>query len=278
MRRGLAALLWLLAGAGCLHPLAGLTERRPVETAEGHFTLAFAPEGQPDVPIAARAVERAAPQLARWGPLDGPVTVYLARSHGDLESAVHRSGYPWLRAWARYDDVILQSPSAWPPPGPSEADVDELLLHELTHCVMFQASAPKERWEDKHIPLWFREGMATWTAKQGYRFGSLEDLARFYAMNPGLDPIVEPEPLYQKQSDVAYSAAHHAFTFLVNRHGEEVVGRILKSMRVGRTFAQAFFDVTGLEERAFLVDFRHYVQWRGFKGRNGVHGATPVVK
>src|SRR6185295_2154512 len=53
---------------------------------------------------------------------------------------------------------------------PVPADVDELMLHELTHCVMYQRSASAADWSRKRIPLWFREGMASVTASQSYRW------------------------------------------------------------------------------------------------------------
>jgi len=265
--RWAAALLLL---TGCLHPLSALTFRESVETPEGKFEIASAP-GDADVPLTARAIKRAAPGLEKWGTLERPVTVFLAKTHGDLENAVGRDGYDWLRAWARFDDVVLQTPSSWPKPGADEREVDELLLHELTHCVMYQQAAPAQDWEARRIPLWFREGMATYTAKQGPKFPSLEDLARYYEQHPGDDPLLAPDALYQHHSDVVYAAAHQAFEFLVRRHGEDAAKRLMRSMRFGRTFAQAFVDVLGVEEHAFLIDVQHYIKWRGFKGDDVRH-------
>jgi hypothetical protein len=259
---------------GCLHPLARLDQRTPVNTKEGEFEVASLNAAAPDVPLTSHAIELAAPSLFKWGKLETKVTVYLAPTHEELEEAVRRYDYTWLRAWARYDDVILQTPSSWPKPSPGPSDLEELLLHELTHCVMYQNAAAVNDWEARKIPLWFREGMATYTAHQGPRFPSLEDLARWYEKHPGDDPLLNPDPLYQKSSDVVYGVAHQAFEFLVRRHGEEAAVHLLHSMRVGRTFAQAFLDVIGIEEQAFLLDVQHYIKWRGFKGR--VHLATPI--
>lgn len=267
------AAVFLLLGA-CVHPLAGLTERTPVGTTEGAFEIASAPQCTADVALTTHAVQHAAPILLKWGKLESKVTVYLAPSHAALEEAVWRYDYDWLRAWARYDDVILQTPASWPKPGANPADLDELLTHELTHCVMYQNAGAVNDWEARKIPLWFREGMATYTARQGPRFPSLEDLARWYEQHPADDPVINPDRLYQKHSEVVYAAAHQAFEFLIRRHGEPVVARLLHSMRVGRTFSQAFYDVLGVEEQAFLLDVVHYIKWRGFKGRS--HLATPI--
>jgi hypothetical protein len=98
-------------------------------------------EYQPSEAGAARrvadALAQAIPRAERWGRLRAPVTIVVHPSHEALEAAVHREGYRWLRAWARFDSIDLQSPRTWnlliPP---SDRDLEELLAHELTHCVM----------------------------------------------------------------------------------------------------------------------------------------------
>ncbi|MBL8951420.1 MAG: hypothetical protein JNK82_11615 [Myxococcaceae bacterium] len=211
--------------------------------------------------MVAKALEAAGPKLSRWGPLDQAVDLYLMPTHADLESAVRRYGYDWLRAWAQYDDVLLQTPSTWTT---DERDVAELLAHELTHCVMYQKAATARDWPKKGIPLWFREGMATFTAEQGYRWLTLEDLAHAYEL--GDDPIVQAEELYQSKSGAVYAAAHHAFTFLMRRYGAEGVERVLYGMSKGMQFDPAFKAGIGIETSQFTAEFRRYVVWRAFRG------------
>src|SRR5262249_42262530 len=150
-----------------------------------------------------------------------------------LEEVVSRSGYDWLRAWARYDEVIVQSPSTWGASSARQKDVDELLLHELTHCLMYQRAGTAEDWRKREIPLWFREGMASVTAEQTYRWMALEDLAQFYEAHPEQDPVTDPDSLYQEQNQVVYGAAHHAFAFLLQRYGEGGVHKTLDAMFKG---------------------------------------------
>ena len=130
----------------------------------------------------AEALVKALPCAERWGQLRVPVTVVLHPSHAALEEAVHRDGFAWLRAWARFDTIDLQSPRTWnlifPP---TLAEIEELLAHELTHCVMYQRAGTASSWPYKGIPLWFREGMASVTAGQGYKRGGPEPLWAFYA-------------------------------------------------------------------------------------------------
>ena len=252
----------LVLGTGCVAPFSGLNQRRDLKTEVGSFELRWK-EGDPDPERTARAIELAAPSLLRWGAIPKPVTFSLLPSHLRLVSAVGRFGYDWLHAWARYDEVYLQSPSTW---GATDAGLNELVVHELTHCLMYQRSATKETWPEKQIPLWFREGMATWTANQGPSFPGLEDLARFYEQQPGSDPFARGDELIEDDSQIVYAAAHHGFTFLVRRYGEPAIPRLMDAMAAGQSFPDAFFEVTGVTSAAFAQEFRHYLVWRGFRG------------
>ncbi len=262
-RVALAALLCL--APGCLFPLAGLSTRSTVKTEAGDVQIIASPAEPVEQQRVERAVNAATKHLLRWGKLEVPVTLYLLPSHLRLTSAINGFGFDWLRAWAQYDVVYLQSPATW---GwlVTDGEVDELLLHELTHCVMYQRIGDATSWNTKEVPVWFREGMATWTANQAYKFPSLEDLARFYDKNPDLDPMLNPAPMYRDDSAIVYAAAHHGFTFFVRRMGQQSVHRLLDAMHGGQRFPAAFLAVTGISAEAFAREFRRYIQWRGFRG------------
>ncbi len=241
----------------------------------------------------AEALAKALPRAERWGRLQVPVTVVLHPTHAALEEAVHRDGFGWLRAWARFDTVDLQSPRTWNLIFPATpAEIEELLAHELTHCVMYQRAGSAASWPYKGIPLWFREGMASVTAGQGYKRGGPEPLWAFYARTTpggggdglgggggggarpgraprGGDPISDPEPLYQDEADLVYGAAHHAFEFLLDRYGSERVQRLLAEMGDGRGFEAAFHAAIGISAEAFEAEFRRYVAWRGWEACGG---------
>jgi hypothetical protein len=261
-------LLVALVGPGCARvpgAVAGLPQRQELRTEAGTFELAYARGDEPSRAELERAIRAASPKLARWGAMRVPVRVAILPSHEALEAVVNRRDYDWLRAWARYDEIFVQAPSTWSLGGANPADVDELMLHELTHCLMYQRSAGGEDWMRKRIPLWFREGMASVTANQGYRWGALEDLARFYDEAPAKDPVAEPEALYQGQNEVVYGAAHHAFAFLIQRYGQEAVERVMEGMARGTTFPDAFQQAIGIPARVFVQDFKRYVRLRGFR-------------
>lgn len=279
MRRGaLPPMAVLLAlGAGCAgigpNPLSALREKRELATEAGVFMLAFSPGDGESMETVERAVHAASPRMARWGRLRVPVQVMILPDHWALEAATRRRGYGWLRAWARYDEVLIQAPRTWSLTGAKQSDVDELMLHELTHCLMYQRAADRDGWSRKGIPLWFREGMASVTAEQGYQWSALEDVARFYDGRPAEDPLGEPERLYREQRDIVYGTAHHAFFFLVRRYGESAVRKMLDIMFSGVGFREAFQASISLAVEDFVEDFRRYVRLRGYRG--GRPAATP---
>jgi hypothetical protein len=250
-------LLALLLGS-CAGPLGALTAKTTVAT----FTVRSVRGEGADVDRVKAALERAPRGLATWGGLLEPVTLNLLPTHDDLATVVGRD-YGWLRAWARYDDLMLQAPSTWTA---RDDDVDELVLHELTHCVLFQRSAGREDWAGRRIPLWFREGMALWTAHQGGRFPSLEESARWLGQHRELDVFGDGEALARDDFERIYGLAHHAFAFLAQRYGVERVTTLMGAMKGGAVFDDAFKQAYGFEVRAFEHDFTHWLLWRGFRG------------
>ncbi|MDY7225174.1 hypothetical protein [Hyalangium rubrum] len=260
-------MLALLLGTGCTFPrVAMFQEQQPLETPVGAFRLEYPPQDTKSAAMVREAIERASPLLTRWGMLQQPVTVRIHPDHRSLERAARRTDLRWLRAWSRYDAVDVQAPGSWTPLAGSQRDMDELLLHELTHSLMYQQAADEGVWRQKKIPAWFREGMASFTANQGYRWPTLEQLARLMAEHPTWEPLLRPEELHADQMPVAYGAAHHAFTFLVNRYGEDRVRALLQEMSKGPDFPVAFTSIVGLQPELFLRDFSRYVRLRGFKG------------
>lgn len=283
---GWGRLLFALATAvvvasGCAHRRPRLGTAEAVVTSAGTFLLVYESADRAGGEMVRRALIAAAPRLARWGTMRAPVEVQVLPTHESLERAVNRPGFDWLRAWARREVVFVQSPPTWFEGGPTQAQVNELLLHELTHCVMYQAASPGDEWQRKGIPVWFREGMASVTANQGYRRASWAGLARLLAGPPAEDPIDAPERLFREESDAVYSAGHHAFAFLVRRYGDGAVRGVLAEMHAGRGFEQAFEAAVGLRADAFVREFRRYVLLGGWRNapprfrRRGGHACEP---
>ena len=253
--------LALILSAGCAHVQAASGPPTPVVIAPGVLTVqadsAEDAGAQARVVLAARA---ALPALLRFGRPGTPVTILVLPSHEALEEAIHRPSFRWLRAWARYDVVYLQSPRTWGLFAGGEGQLTEMLTHELTHCAMFQAAGLPDNWTQKGIPLWFREGMASWAAGQEGRRWSRARLATELRDRPGIDPILQSEALYRSEPSLVYSTAHWAFVGLLDRVGTKGIEALLADMKAGGSFRTAFAQALGLSvelfERELLVELR----------------------
>ncbi len=278
-RVALAAALALLAACAPRAPADGVGRPRFLDVAAGgaRFRIAYGPEDAGEARRVAAALALAAPRAQRFAALAAPVTITLHPSHAALEHAASRPGYPWLRAWARYATIELQSPRTWGGlgglVGARRGRVVELLAHELAHCAMWQRAGDAQTWLYKGIPRWFTEGLASVAAGQDDRQRGLAELARFYDSAGatssaggagGADPLSESEALYLGQAELVYGAAHHAFAFLVARYGDARVRAVLDGMGAGLAFPSAFRAAVGIEPAAFEAEFRRYVAWRGF--------------
>jgi hypothetical protein len=247
----------LLSLAACIH-IGPLDQSMRLDTGAGAVVIAYGRGDEESARLVKQAAERATGLLSQWGTLAAPVELKVLPSHEALEAAAHRSGYGWLRAWARYREVLIQSPRTWAITGTDPAAVDELIAHELTHCLMYQLAATEDGWHQKGIPLWFREGMASVTAQQGYRRATLEALQGFYEGSLD-DPLTDAESLYGQKPEVVYGAAHQAFVWLVGRFGQPRVKAMLARMREGPSFDAAFAETLGLSRLAFERQFRAHV-------------------
>ena len=261
---------WLLLLLWGCSPLKALTIETPLTVQSQRFVLRSHENAPPgDAKLIAAAIEKATPGLARWGGLTAPVTVNVVKSHGDLEAAVHRGGFEWLKAWGQYDEVIFQTPSTW---SKDTARVDQLVLHELTHCLLFQRSGTRETWYLKGIPLWFREGMAITTAGQAGEYSSLEDSAKWLEANPNLNAFRDGEELSEKQAIEVYGIGLHAFRFLLRHHSDAKVIELMKAMQEGALFEDAFAAVLVLPVEQFQKNFEDYLKRRVFK--TGIDATT----
>lgn len=279
MLRRLPALLLLAVTltACALTPRGGtLDGARQLVVGDTTFVIVYAAVDADEVDEVAWALEQAAAQVSRWGRFEAPIMVRIHPSHDALEQAVRRIDYPWLRAWARYDSIDLQSPRTWGLLGGRKGQVLELLAHELTHCLMYQRAGTRANWMRKGIPLWFSEGMASVTSKQGYRRPTDEELWRWLRSFPDADPVGDAQSLYQRESGVVYGSAHRAFEFLVARYGDQAVHDMLDAMRGGDTFSEAFEKQVGIAEGAFEQEYLRYVRWEGWRGPQKTR-PTPLV-
>lgn len=249
--RSLLTGLVLALCAGCVHRVP-LQREALLELPAGTFHLTWLDSDTGDAERTRQALERALPRLARWGTLREPVHVQVLPSQAALAQAVGLPGQGTLRAWGRYDEVLLQAPRTWGLWGASQAELEEVLTHELTHCLMYQLASDRLGWRRKGIAPWFREGMASYTASQEARWPDRESVARKLRERPEWELLGPSQRAWSERPQWAYGAAHQAFASLIHRHGEAAVRELLEHMRQGASFPESFQQVLGLTPEEFL--------------------------
>lgn len=219
--------------------------------------LRYAPEDDEAARQAQRALRTALPVAARWGALPPRITVTIHPTHESLEAAAHREGHPWLRAWARADSIEVESPRGWSLGAASDAELGQLLAHELTHCALYSAIGSDPR-RARSVPLWFWEGMATTNA--GERFPTVHRSA----MNG--ESLTITAVLHGSGSPLVYATAYQAFEFLVQRYGQARIHHVLARVRDGAEFPVAFQEVLGIGLQAFEREFEDYTDQERTRG------------
>lgn len=213
-----------------------------------------------------RALTVSYQRVSVWGELRHPIKIYIFPNHYSLQRAVNRN-FDWLRAWALYSEIYIQSPFTWEI-GPYYYALVELLTHELTHTAMYQLCCSSRNWYRKYIPLWFREGMASFTARQGYRRLTPRELGKFLKTGLGRKLWAHPERYLERFQGQIYSLAHWEFTFLVRNYGIKSAKGVLRGMRDGLSFEGAFSKNVGLSVGEFRKKVRNWILSYG-KSRRG---------
>ncbi len=213
--------------------------------------------------------------LGQVGQFRYPVLIRIIPTHTELEQQVHRSGYPWLRAWARFDVILLQAPSTWA--GVMlQTRVKRLLTHELAHVLMYQTIGEGKDWYKKPIPLWFREGMASYIADQGDSRMSRHDLQKYYlGEDYAGDPISEGHKLVQQHPREVYSVGHWMFEDLVEQAGMDQVLKMLAMMREDLSFREAFRSQFAVTESEYEQNWRETLLAAEFPQK---HPSTTIGK
>jgi len=225
--------------AACAH--APVDRERALRSGETVIHLRYAVTNTEDAERVERALETAAPLAERWGLLPEMVTITIHPTHDALEAASRVRGVDWMRAWARLDTIELQAPRTWTPGTANTRDLTQLLAHELTHCVMYEAIGGER--VALGVPAWFREGMAT--AAAGQRF-----VAPVRA-----DALAATVAFSGDEAPLAYVVANEAFLALERRYGIERIRAVLARVRVGSSFAIAFHEELGIALSAFESEF-----------------------
>ncbi|HYV67615.1 MAG TPA: hypothetical protein VE964_15320 [Myxococcales bacterium] len=257
--RGSLGILCLAALAGCAVPRLSNTPDDAALAVEVRgpgllFEVRYPRDDAAEADRIGGGLLAAGPRLSRWGEFRHGVTVRLLPDHEALEALVGLHGYPWLRAWAFGDQILLQSPRSWDPSASLQDEITELLAHELTHALMYQLLQPAAGGFPEEPPLWFREGMASVTAGQGHRRLTLDQLRTWQKAHPDTDLLRPTAELYRTEKEAVYAAAHRAFELLVVLRGDQSIREVLNRAGSGARFDDAFAAATGQPLLRFETD------------------------
>lgn len=247
----------LVAACAVPRPSSAADEVPRIEEVAGPgllFDVRYLRDDSDDAARIASRLVAAGPHLSRWGAFRHRVSIRVMPDHAALENRIGLHGYPWLRAWAFGDLVLLQSPRSWIDTASSTDELAEILVHELTHALMYQLVQPREGAFPEEPPFWFREGMASVTAEQGHRRLDTDALQRWRRAHPKSDLLHPSSELYRTEKEAVYSAAHHAFERLVALNGDRAIRGVLRGVRSGARFEDAFAAATGRSLAAFEAD------------------------
>ncbi|HAA54288.1 MAG TPA: hypothetical protein DCE42_06010 [Myxococcales bacterium] len=255
VRWGLVASIFFLLN-GCFRvilPTFPHTITLTSSATEKGMKLHFYPQDQNVVSDVVSGLRQAAQRAQLWGPLQVQTHIKVFPNHQSLEEATARP-YRWLRAWAMYDRIYLQSPRTWRYHY-YQAPLQTILTHELTHVVMYQLCCTKSAWHKRHLPLWFREGMATVTAQERQYNWPWKKMRRYLRTSHGKKLMARPSAYLRYQQPLVYALGHWMFAVLVEKWKVKGVRKLLTLMRQGRSFAESFKQVTGLSQNAFKKFF-----------------------
>lgn len=182
----------------------------------------------------------------------GPVRVVLA----DERSALAARAPSWVSGYAlpALDTVVL-FPARVPsyPVGTMEA----LVRHELAHMLLARATG------GRGVPRWFNEGAATVAAREW----GVGDGARVAMATIGRGPrtLDEVDAAFLGDAGAAsrgYAVSAALVRYLLRRHGDTAVARILAGVAAGRAFDDAFATATGESTGSFArTYFRRETVW-----------------
>lgn len=178
------------------------------------------------------------------------------------DTAIARQTPPWISGYARgYRSLTVVFPERVP--SYPDRSLEAVIQHEVAHVLVHRASG------GQGVPRWFNEGVAmtagrAWTLEDRGRltWGVLtggprrfEDVERAFGQGPG-------------GAAMAYAVSNALVRELRRDSGPAITGEILRRMRSGDRFADAFAAAVGrsLEdfERSFFRDQTFWNRWVPF--------------
>ena len=199
-------------------------------------------------------------RLPGWGVYREDIDLYIYPDHGSMEEGTWQYGKQWMVGFGQYATVSLQSPRTWSQ-NQWQRHFREVMAHELTHILMYQTACNRCFWFWCGIPLWYREGFASYVADQGWRRGDRAGLREYYlGSRYAGDPLADGEAVKSRNPAVVYRAGHWAFADLVTLCGKERMAGIFNAMGRGDSFDDAFLHTVGVSAAEYAREWQNDVQ------------------
>ena len=142
----------------------------------------------------------------------------------------------------------------------SYEDLRHVVVHELTHAVMFDelyggsATALLAHQTFFSVPLWFAEGLAE------YNSLGMESNAEMFLRDGTVEGYLPP--LEDSGGYIVYKQGQSAISYLVDRYGEDRLRDILRRTRQLHSFERAFQRSLGMPVGRFDQQWREWLRKR----------------
>ncbi len=142
-------------------------------------------------------------------------------------------------------------------PDGSTAEVGRVVLHEVSHQVLYQATANPFTYP----PLWFDEGLAT-HFQVGGTGGYMDMVVRAYQDDALFDvtSLDVSFPFQPTQATLAYATSWSIVEFLEVTYGDAGISALIAAFATGAPYDEALVDALGVETEELNDAWRAWVE------------------
>ncbi len=221
---------------------------RSTDRAAAGLELILAPDLDPAVAeICVHERHAMGHALSRWGRFLRPVTVRTTEDRSALRHAAKATSAVLLCGLADLDSVTLLAPHRWLS-APAHHDLRDVLVHELAHVLLFQRCTPADRSTYAVLPMWMREGQASFAAEGP----PSPNLRRTVAGYTNLAALVAANATALAAHGAAcYTVATLVFAGWLECFGDRRLAALCGQMRRGLSFNQAHQRACGVDVASF---------------------------
>jgi tetratricopeptide (TPR) repeat protein len=174
--------------------------------------------------------------------------------------AVRTAGMPGLESYGASVGMVITAvaPRAGKTLGPF--NLARVLRHEFTHTMNMSATGDR-------CPRWLTEGLGVWQESVPFRFAWVPPVMYARAMNDqlfGLDEIDDAllRPRRGGDGEVAYMQSFWVVQYLLEKHGDDAIVRLLEQFNEGKQTSEAIPAITGEPLRMTEAKFNQWAKDR----------------